>query len=699
MECIDSRAGRGLGAMPVCSGSRPGFPAMCLLMFVVSVMCAGESFCASSGYSFLSDVTPERYPHDHAVLAREVERIEFRRDGSSVDRDEVFLTMLDSDGVRENSVQVFYINGHYMDLKMPLFEVISPDGSVRVVDLEKNAREDNSASSSRMNIYDPSQRELRVFVPELRPGDTIHYIVVRNNFKFMIPGEFFGRVTAEYTFPVREYSFELKGPGDMKLHTLVKDAKPGRYSSWIGKDESRNTICRFSFNDVPALVPEPAMPPLHRVAMRLLYSTIPAWGYVAEWYRGLVEPHLASTPAIREKVRELVGRAGNEQEKIAALFYFVAQKIRYMGITAERDRPGYEPHDVSLTFDRRYGVCRDKAALLVTMLRDAGFNAVPVIISAGNRLDQEIVVPWFNHAIVAILDAQGRPGVYLDPTSETSRQFLPDYERDSSCLAASGPDARLRLTPEPDAAANTSLLVVRDRLDLRGILSGRLEATFTGFCDTALRGRMMGSSPEKRRQTVEQIVLARIPGARLENIEWTDPEDRAKPIGFSCDFQAPDRVSRTEAGQALFFPVSNTGYVGIMDSYLMSRASLTRREFPLRFNYVVRSRMVEETVLPQGADGGMILPADMEFSGNAVEASFRVKRTGTGNGQDDAEQRLVFVREFEIKALEVPVPDYPEVLRAQRRLAQWPAVPVIINGRCMAEGADARFTDAERQGL
>ncbi len=695
MDRIDMGAGRNAGLIPGSNSKRHGFLVLFLFMLVVAGICGGESFGASAEYSFLKDVTPERYPHDHAVLAREVQRIEFKKDGSSFDRDEVFLTMLDNDGVRENSVQVFYVNRHYMELRVALFEVIAPDGTVRVVDLEKNAREDSSASSSRMNIYDPSQRELRVFVPELHPGDTIHYVVLRNNFKSMIPGEFFGRVTTEYTFPVREYHFELKGPSDMKLYTLVKDAKPGSYSSWTSESESRTITYHFSFSNVPALVPEPAMPPLQRVAMRLLYSTIPTWGDVATWYKGLVEPHLASTPAIREKVRELVGAARNEQEKIAALFYFVAQKIRYMGITAERDRPGYEPHDVSLTFNRRYGVCRDKAALLVTMLREAGFNAVPVIISAGNKLDPEVVVPWFNHAIVAILDTRGRPDIYLDPTSETSRQFLPDYERDSSCLAASGPGAELRLTPEPDASANMSFFVVKARLDSSGVLRGSMQATFTGFCDTALRGRMMGSSAEERRQTVEQIVLARIPGAVLKNLKWTDPEDRATPFGFSCDFQVTNRVSRSQEGQALFFPVSSTDYVGIIDSYLMDRASLNSRKYPLRFNYVVRSRMIEETLLPPGADSGLILPSDMEFSGNAVDASFLVKKRGAGNEQYGAEQKVVFARELTIKALEVPVSEYREILKAQRRIAEWSLVPVIMNGRWLVEsaGEDSGYTE------
>ena len=49
-----------------------------------------------------------------------------------------------------------------------------------------------------------------------------------------------------------------------------------------------------------------------------------------------------------------------------------------MGITTEDEAPGYEPHDVSITFSNRYGVCRDKGALLASMLRLVDVEATPV---------------------------------------------------------------------------------------------------------------------------------------------------------------------------------------------------------------------------------------------------------------------------------------------------------------------------------
>ena len=92
---------------------------------------------------------------------------------------------------------------------------------------------------------------------------------------------------------------------------------------------------------------------------------------------------------------DLTAGAATDMDKIKALFYFVSNKIRYMGITPEKDRPGFEPHDVCITFDKKYGVCRDKAALLVSMLRLAGLNAYPVLVSVGTHKDAEVPDPVF----------------------------------------------------------------------------------------------------------------------------------------------------------------------------------------------------------------------------------------------------------------------------------------------------------------
>ena len=73
-------------------------------------------------------------------------------------------------------------------------------------------------------------------------------------------------------------------------------------------------------------------------------------------------------------VNELTAGAKTDMDKVKAIFYYVSKNIRYMGLTPEKDRPGFEPHDVKITFGKKYGVCRDKAALLVSHAQDGGLE-------------------------------------------------------------------------------------------------------------------------------------------------------------------------------------------------------------------------------------------------------------------------------------------------------------------------------------
>src|SRR5207244_7456115 len=124
---------------------------------------------------------------------------------------------------------------------------------------------------------------------------------------------------------------------------------------------------------------------------------------------------------------ELTADAKGDMDKIKAVFHHVSNKIRYMGLTPEKDRPGFEPHDVRLTFENKYGVCRDKAALLVSMLRAAGLQAYPVLVSVGSKKDPEVPEPFFNHAIVGVELKKGEY-VLMDPTAENTKELLPSYE-------------------------------------------------------------------------------------------------------------------------------------------------------------------------------------------------------------------------------------------------------------------------------
>ncbi len=103
---------------------------------------------------------------------------------------------------------------------------------------------------------------------------------------------------------------------------------------------------------------------------------------------------------IKAKVDEIVRGAKDDWEKISRLTHWVAEEIRYSGISMGPGE-GYTLHKGTMTFRDRCGVCKDKAGMLITMLRAAGFESYPAMTMAGSRIDR-IPADQFNHSVTLV---------------------------------------------------------------------------------------------------------------------------------------------------------------------------------------------------------------------------------------------------------------------------------------------------------
>jgi len=131
------------------------------------------------------------------------------------------------------------------------------------------------------------------------------------------------------------------------------------------------------------------------------------WPDVAAMYDSLNRGQCDSSPDLVAKVRELTARPPDLLGKIAALGAYV-QRLRYIEINQGlRFGFGWKARKASQVFANGYGDCKDKANLLVAMLREAGISAHPVLAMMDPELGfvahPECPSPaQFNHAIVGI---------------------------------------------------------------------------------------------------------------------------------------------------------------------------------------------------------------------------------------------------------------------------------------------------------
>lgn len=584
-------------------------------------------------------VSTGAYPDADTVLVDEYARTVYRADGTASAWDEEYTKVLTEKGRRERQTYALYYMLPYETAVVHRAEIIKPDGRVVPVDLAAQSRVMVERSQMDDNIYNPNYQVLQVNIPDLETGDLCHLVSSRETVKPRVPDTWSDYAVLESETPIVRLVYEIVGPTNRLLaRVALRDEIPGAVTH-VRTPGGNGVTDRWEVRAVPRMFSEPNMPPLYTVVQRLLVSTVPDWAALSRWYWDLCRPHLeATTPEMEARVRELVRGADGAPERIARLFRFVSQEIRYMGITTEAEAPGYEPHDVRITFENRYGVCRDKAALLVALLRLAGVEAYPVLIDAGAKKDADVPLPYFNHAIVAARGADGALQL-MDPTDENTRALLPAYLCDRSYLVATPAGEPLRTSPIEPATNNLLRAESAGRLDADGTLTMRCTLDFDGINDGAYRNFLTRQQPEERRRFLETAFQKAVPGATVTDyaIEPADLRDTRRPLHMRVEYRVADYP--VAGPRSTLVPLPWVGSTLGMVNFLIGQTGLERRKYPLVTDIAcgVRERVTVE--LPEDAGAPLSTPGAFRLATNTLTFAQAVT-PGAARLRGEAELRL-----------------------------------------------------------
>jgi transglutaminase-like putative cysteine protease len=563
-----------------------------------------------------AQITSAAFPNCDLALADGRIQCSYHPDGTGEIQEEYFTKVLTFKGKNEVQVQKFYFLLPYSAVKVAALEILKENGAVVPVDVAANSKESIESGQMQANIYNPDSRVLEVNIPGLMPGDVIHWADKYTIARPVIPGEFSQRFGLEGQAFIRHLSLEIQAPADKPLkHILLKNEVPGTvvYSKRPGPEGS--TVHHWEVTNVSPITAEPAMPPSQTITQRLLVSTLSDWTAVSKWYWAITKPHLeVVSPEMRQCVAELVSGAASKMEKIKALEDYVAKQVRYTGITLENDRPGFEPHDVKITYARKYGVCRDKAALLVAMLRMAGFEAYPVLTNVGAKIDPEAPDTGFNHAIVAVELKDGQE-LLLDPTIyENKVGFLSAIEENQSYLVCRPTGDDLKITPVVPAEQNLLRIKTSGVISRSGRMEARSEICFDGFNDTIFREMLVKMRPAEQRDFFEGVLRGLMPGACLSQFSLTPSNmlDTSSALRAEIEYNADAPVVFGAHKAVLTLPWLSK-YLSITHS-ILAGASLAKRKYPLE-TYIACGLAEDLTLtVPDNFSQILAAPADVRVA-------------------------------------------------------------------------------------
>jgi transglutaminase-like putative cysteine protease len=253
-----------------------------------------------------------------------------------------------------------------------------------------------------------------VFLEDVRPDDVVDYSFTVVGANPVFEGRFAGVFELAYGFPVARLRHRLLWPParplrlkphDTELEPRVRDSGGVRSYDWERED-------------VPAVRSEDETPGWYDPRPFVEASEFQSWNEVARWASGLFAGQGRPSPRFSALVRQIESAPG-EMERALRAIRFVQDDVRYLGI--EMGPSSHRPHPPEWVLEQRYGDCKDKALLLVALLRALGMEANPALVNTSLRrgLDERQPSPLaFDHAIV--LATIGGAPVWIDATrSET----------------------------------------------------------------------------------------------------------------------------------------------------------------------------------------------------------------------------------------------------------------------------------------
>lgn len=414
--------------------------------------------------------------------------------------------------------------------------------------------------------------------PELKTGDVVE-VAVRSwtagpvGRRGDAPYYFLDYVGSVDTHPILYNEVVIDSPEVSPLAIDVLHGKPDRVS-----DETREgrRIQRFVWDNPPNVPEEPLAPQMSEVLPVVVGSTFASWNDFREWYRGAVQGFTEPDDQVRRLAADLTKGKKTRDEKIKAVFDFVADDIRYLNYVSGE---WWLPNRPQQLLARRQGDCDDKAILLITLLRALGIEASEVLVQTrytaqpGLLQSEKAAIPMFDHGIAYLPGKSGEPGMWLDATSPQSR-LGPLPAMDSRAVALFVHEGQAKIIETPASSPSDHGVDATWTIKLTASGAGELVAKERHSGDAAFELRNNLREADARAQWVEQYLAnGWFPAVQVKPSVSFDGEQANGTAQLS--FEATSEAFARREGQELSVPLTTNS------TYTSTLAPLSKRTLPV----------------------------------------------------------------------------------------------------------------------
>jgi transglutaminase-like putative cysteine protease len=638
------------------------------MIMALAVSAAGQNISKAIAEAGTSEDFPEA---SHLVVFDSIHN-DVQESGLSYVNTHRLYKVLDKEGAKKLRVIKYDYDPLSAYVEIHEVKIHRKDGRVETLD---TAKVQDFVSPARMIYWGASEKMIEV--GRLEPGDAVEVKLFKKGFTYAL----LRQDDEKYVPPMRGHFYDIvrfygnKPILKMVYVTDVPKDKPLQYQFYNGEVQVSSRFIddkiryKFSKEDMMPLKREPGMVAMDNVAPKLLMSTSPDWEAKSRWFYGVNEDYgsFETTPEIDEKVEEILQGAKTEMDSISLLTHWVADNIRYSGLSMGEGE-GYTLHTGEMTFEDRCGVCKDKASMLITMLRAAGFESYAAMTMAGSRID-DLPADQFNHSVTVVKLADGTWEL-LDPTwVPFVRELWSSAEQQQNYLLGLPKGADLMKTPVSEPSKHYFEMEIEGALDEEGTLEASLYVTAEGQSDAAIRrAYTRGYRTEWERQLTRELMKIH-PDIVIHNMNFGSPYDYQEgPIRIMVQFIIPKYAFQTSE-KLIYHPVSGKGAFNQAMAHLSQNITLEERKYPFRDRCSREVTLSEHIMLPayksiNKIDDKVASDADNISYNGVVEAD---------NGELNISQKAIYPKRV-YEAAEWPA--YRDAVAGQKKVSQ---TPVIIN--------------------
>lgn len=520
----------------------PWLPSV-LLVFSLSAGAQAPKVAATS-----SATDPAaQYAAEPVVIVRLATVTSMNADGTGT-TERTGVVRVQSDAMlKQFSVLSLPFAGGSQKVQFTYARVRHPDGST--VDTPPSDMIEQPAPVTREAPFYSDLKAAQLPIKGLRVGDTLQWQSRATGFKAEIPGQFWGQESFVPDALTLDETYELRVPATAHVNVWTNPRAGARVTE---ATEGQTHIYRWAHSNLKptvgpaaeaakeadkkkALTPDEELDTKDGKLPDIAWTTFPDWQSVGAWYRDLEADRTEPSPAIRAKVAELTAGKDTQEEKVQAVYAYVATQIHYIGVAFGIGR--YQPHTADEVLSSQYGDCKDKHTLLASMLTALGLQPDAVLIGSEVRFNQAVPAPQsFNHLITHV-ELDGKP-VWLDSTTEVAPyRVLVATLRDKPALVipSQGP-ASIQRTPAELPFPSFENMTAKGSLDENGISDSHITLTYRGDVELFLREVIRQITAAQYDELAQRLINSMGYAGTTSHAEVTRPDDTSQPFTISFDY-------------------------------------------------------------------------------------------------------------------------------------------------------------------